>query len=222
VGGQKMAKVKKEIEKILSDIFGEKVSANILENDLPEKAIFEPSYVFSISPSIPNFRPINRFSIEEDMIYLYELLRNNEILKMRKDFSIEIDNLKELFENSVEKEFVLKLKDKEFPRTIVDIVIKKDGSYRLRSHYEFALCDEKCLKERLASQRGAKINVHLEKVFLFEVPELNYLLNELRFIFPKGNLIFGKKAIYGSFDEPVFCYLHLNKPKTKRGGKNDL
>jgi hypothetical protein len=212
-------KVSNEIEKILSNIIGEKVSLNILESDLPEKAIFEPSYVFSVSSTIPNFRPINRYSIEEDMIYLYEVLRNSEILKVRKDLSIEVDNLKDLFENSVEKKFVLELKDKEFSRTIVDIRLKKDGSYSLQSYYEFASCDEGCLKETLALQKRAKIDVYLEKVFLFEVPELNYLLNELYFIFSQGKLIFGKKTLYESFDEPVFCYLYLNKPKTKRGGK---
>jgi hypothetical protein len=208
-----------EIEKILNDLIGEKASVNIIENDLPEKVIFEPSYVVSISPSAPASRSINRSSIEEDMVYLYEFLRNNESLKIRKDFSIEIDNLKELFENSVEKEFVLELRDKEFPRTIVNISIKKEGSYKLRSYYEFASCDEKCLKERLASQKSAKLDVYLEKVFLFEVPELNYLLNELHFIFPKGKLIFGKKFRYESLNDPVYCYLYLNKPKTKKGGK---
>jgi hypothetical protein len=207
------------IEKILSDIIGEKVLVNILKNDLPEKAIFEPSYVFSISPTIPNFRSVNRYSIEEDMVYLYEFLSGSKVFKIRKDFSIEVDNLKDLFENSVEKKFILDLKDKEFPRTIVDVRLKKDGSYSLRSYYEFAYCDEKCLKEILASQKSAKIDVYLEKAFLFEVPELNYLLHEVHFIFPQGKLVFGKKTLYESIDDPVFCYLYLNKPKTKRGGK---
>jgi len=206
-----MEKVKKEIEKIFSELLEAEFSIKVLAEDLPEKAVFQPSYVFSFSSSIPALRKFNSFSIEEDMVYLYEIFRNNEVLKVNKDFSIEVRNLKELFENSVEKKFVwdLKISSEFITKNIIDIYVKKDGSYYLNSYYGF---EESFLKERLALKKRGKIVVYLQKSFLFEVPELKYIVNELNFIFPRGKLVFGRKSLYEDFEKPIFCYLEFTKP----------
>jgi len=224
-----MEGVKKETEKIASELIGTEFSIKVLEEDLPEKAVFYPSYAFSFSPSIHVSRSA-RYSLEEDMVYLYEVFRDSGIFKVNKDFSIEANNLKELFDNSVEKKFVWDLKSScEFTtKNIIDVYVKNDGSYSLHSYYDFAFCEEKCLKEKISSQKSGKIIVYLQKAFLFEVPELNYLANELHFVFPRGKLIFGKKYFYEASDEPIFCYLYFIKPviEIKVGGrrrkKNDL
>jgi hypothetical protein len=48
-----MEKVKEEIEKIVSELVETEFSIKVLEEDLPEKAVFQPSYAFSFSPSMP-------------------------------------------------------------------------------------------------------------------------------------------------------------------------
>jgi hypothetical protein len=209
-----MEKVKEEIEKIVSKLLESEFSIKVLEEDLPEKAVFQPSYAFSFSPSMPVPRPFVRYSLEEDMLYLYEVFRDSGIFKVNKDFSIEVDNLKELFDNSVERKFVWDLKriSESTARNIVDVHVKKDGSYSLNSFFGFSFCEEKCLKEKLSSKNSGKIVVYLQKSFLFEVPELDYLVNELHFTFPKGKLIFGKKSFYEASDDPMFCYLYFTKP----------
>lgn len=220
-----MEKVKEEVGKIVSELIGDDFSIKVLEEDLPEKVVFYPSYALSFSRSTPVARS-TRYSLEEDMVYLYEIFQNGDILKVNKDFSIEVNNLKELFDNSVEKKFVWNLKvSGEFStRNTIDIYVKKDGSYNLHSYYDFPFCEEDCLKESLASQKSGKIIVYLQKAFLFEVPELNYLANELHFVFPRGKLVFGKKFFYKVSDKSVFCYLSLIRPVIeikigKRGGK---
>jgi len=209
-----MEKLKEEVEKIASDLISTEFSIKVLEEDLPEKVVFQPSYDYSRLSSTPTFRPSIRYSLEEDMVYLYELFKDSEVFKVKKDLSIEVNNLKELFDNSVEKKFVwdLKISGKLVKREIIDIHVKNDGSYRLNSYYDSFFCENDCLKEKLASQKNGKITVYLEKVFLFEVPALNYIVNELNFIFPKGKLIFGKKYFHGIYEDPVFCYLKFNKP----------
>jgi hypothetical protein len=221
-----MEKVKEEIEKIVSKLLESEFSIKVLAEDLPEKAVFQPSYVFSFSNSTPTIRPFVRHSIEEDMLYLYEVLQNSSVFKMKKDFSIEVDNLKELFNNSVEKKFVWDLRRRggEFTtRNIIDVYVKKDGSYRLNSFYDSYFCEESCLREKISSQNIGKIIVYLQKAFLFEVPELSYLINELNFIFPRGKLVFGKKSFYETSGNS-FCYLEFSKPTIeikigKRGRK---
>jgi hypothetical protein len=209
-----MEKVKEEVERVVSELIETEFSIKVLVGDLPEKAVFQPSYAFSFSPSMSIPRPHVKHSLEEDMVYLYEVFRDGEIFKVNKDFSIEVDNLKELFDNSIERKFVWDLKRSgEFnTRNIIDVHVKKDGSYSLKSFYDFSFCEERCLKEKLSSQSGGKIVVYLQKSFLFEVPELDYLVNELHFIFPKGKLVFGKKSFYEASDESMFCYLYLTKP----------
>ncbi len=220
-----MEKVKEEVEKIVSELIGSEFSIKVLEEDLPEKVTFQPSYVFSFSSSMSTIRPFVRHSIEEDMLYLYEVLQNSEVFKVNKDFSIEVDNLKELLNNSAEKKFVWDLKrtGKFTTRNIIDVYVKKDGSYRLNSFYDSSFCEEKCLKERLSSQKNGKITVYLQKAFLFEVPKLGYLINELNFIFPKGKLVFGRKSFYEVSENSVFCYLEFAKPtieiKIGKGGR---
>ncbi len=220
-----MEKVRKEIEKIASELIENDFSIKVLAEDLPEKVVFQPSYVFSFSRSISTIRPFVRHSIEEDMLYLYEILQDSGVFKVNKDFSIEVDNLKELFDNSVEKKFVWYLKRRgEFTaRNIIDVYVKSDGSYSLNSFYDSSFCEEKCLKERLSSQKNGKITVYLQKAFLFEVPELSYLINEFNFIFPKGKLVFGRKSFYEVSDNSVFCYLEFSRPtveiKIGRGGR---
>jgi hypothetical protein len=219
-----MEKVKEELEKIFSDLVETEFSIKVLAEELPEKVVFEPSYTFSFSG--PTLRKFNRLSIEEDMILLYEIFRDGKILKVNKDFSIEAQNLKKLFEDSVEKKFVLDLKIRGnfVTKNIIDLYVKKDGSYYIDSYYGF---DENFLKEKIASKRG-KINVYLGKAFLFEVPELNYIINELNFVFHRGKLVFGRKSRYEFFEEPVFCYLYLTRPVMEirmgrgRTKKNDL
>jgi|GEM_PF-5588077 len=206
-----MEKVKKEIEKIFSELVETEFSIKVLAEDLPEKAVFQPSYVFSPSSSIPTIRPFVRYSLEEDMLYLYEVFQNSGIFKMNKDFSIEVNNLKELFDNSVEKKFVLYLKQNGelTTKNIIDIYVKKDGSYYLNSYFGF---DENFLKEKLASKKRGKIIVYLQRAFLFEVPELSYLINELNFIFPRGKLVFGRKFFYEASEKSIFCYFEFAKP----------
>jgi hypothetical protein len=221
-----MEKAKEELEKIFSELVETEFSIKVLAEDLPEKVVFEPSYIFSFSSSMRNLRKFNSSSIEEDMVHLYEVFREGKVLKVNKDFSIEVQSLRELFENSVERKFVLDLKiSGDFvTKNIIDLYVKKDGSYYMNSYYGF---DENFLKERVSSKRG-KINVYLDKAFLFEVPELNYIVNELNFIFPKGKLVFGRKSLYEISEEPIFCYLSFTKPimeiKIGRGRtkKNDI
>jgi len=215
-------KVKKEVEKIFSELGETEFSMKVLAEDLPEKVIFQPSYVFSFSNSAPIIRPFPRYFIEEDMLYLYEFLQNSKIFKINKDFSIEVDNLRELFDDSVEKKFIFDLRiiGERITRETFDIYLRKDGSYYLSSYYGF---DEKFLKEILAVKKIRKIIVYLQKAFLFEVPELKYLVNELNFIFPRGRLVFGRKSFYENFESPIFCYIELNKPtieiKLNKGGR---
>jgi hypothetical protein len=219
-----MERVKEELEKIFSELVETEFSIKVLAEELPEKVVFEPSYTFSFSG--PTLRKFSRLSIEEDMILLYEIFRNGKALKVNKDFSIEVQNLRKLFEDSVEKKFVLDLKisGNFATKNIVDLYVKKDGSYYINSYYGF---DENYLKERIASKRG-KIIVYLDKAFLFEVPELNYIINEINFVFHRGKLTFGRKSIYEFFEVPVFCYLYLTRPimeiKIGKGGtkRNDL
>jgi hypothetical protein len=208
-----MEKVKEEIEKIAHDLLSTEFSVEVLAQDLPKKALFQPSYVFSFS-STPTIRPFVRYSIEEDMLYLYEFLQNSKILKINKDFSIEVDKLKELFDNSVEKKFVFYLKrnGESIAKNIIDVYVKNDGSYRLNYYYDFAFCEEGSLKEKLSSQKIGKITVYLQKAFLFKIPELEYLFNELNFIFPRGKLVFGRKPFYEASEKSVFCYLEFTKP----------
>jgi hypothetical protein len=209
-----MEKVKEEVEKIVSELIETEFSIKVLAEDLPEKAVFQPSYVFSFSNSISTIRPFVRHSIEEDMLYLYEVLQDGNVFKINKDFSIEIDNLKELFDNSIEKKFVFYLKrsGETSAKNIIDVHVKKDSSYSLNPYYDFVFCEEKCLKEKLSSQSSGKIVVYLQKAFLFEVPDLSYLINELNFIFPRGKLVFGKKSFYEVSEKSVFCYLEFTKP----------
>jgi hypothetical protein len=219
-----MEKAKEELEKIFSELVETEFSIKVLAEDLPEKVVFEPSYIFSFSTSA--LRKFNSFSIEEDMILLYEIFRDGKTLKVNKDFSIEVQNLKELFENSIEKKLVLDLKiiGDFTTKNIIDLYVKKDGSYYMNSYYGF---DENFLKERISSKRG-KINVYLDRAFLFEVPELNYIVNELNFVFPRGKLVFGRKSLYEISEEPIFCYLYFTKPimeikiGKERTKKNDL
>jgi hypothetical protein len=221
-----MEKAKEELEKIFSELVETEFSIKVLAEDLPEKVVFEPSYIFSFSSSMRNLRKFNSSSIEEDMVHLYEVFREGKALKVNKDFSIEVQSLRELFENSVEKKFVLDLKiSGDFvTKNIIDLYVKKDGSYYMNSYYGF---DENFLKERVSSKRG-KINVYLDKAFLFEVPELSYIVNELNFIFPKGKLVFGRKSLCEISEEPIFCYLSFTKPIMEikigkgRTKKNDI
>jgi len=206
-----MEKVKKEVEKIVSELVETEFSIKVLAEDLPEKAVFQPSYTFSFSSSIDNLRKFNRYSIEEDMLCLYETFKDSSVFKVNKDFSIEVDNLKELFDNSIEKKFVwdLKISGEFVTKNIIDVYVKKDGSYYLKSYYGF---EETFLKKRLASKKRGKIVVYLQKAFLFEVPELKYTVNDLNFIFPRGKLVFGRKSFYESSEQSIFCYLYFTKP----------
>ncbi len=208
-----MRKVKEEIEKIASELISSDFSVNVLEEDLPERAIFQPSHVYTPSKFSSSIRPLTRYSIEEDMLYIYEVFRSSSVFKVNKDFSIEIYNLREIFDNSFEKRFIWNLKGsgKFYTRNIADVIVRKDGSYNIDPYYEFAFPDRDALKEKLSSQNG-KIVVYLQRAFLLEVPELSNLVNEINFNFSVVRLSFGKISLVEISKSPTFCYLNFKKP----------